>query len=390
MNTLIHNRKHAFVPAFLFALTLSPLPSTLTPVFAGGSGSTAMQVLKTDISPRAMGMGGSFVAVADDIYAVNYNPAGLAQLYVPEASAMYLSGFDDAKLEYVAIGMPMPFLGLAGIAKPAMAVSAIFSDAGRFNWTTMNGDGSLSSKNLNAQTDSVIALSYGEKVYSGDVNLEGYKAKIEQYAGMSVKFISSDMLQHYSASALAFDAGWLVMEQNIGLTFGAGLANYGGGIKYASETEKLPSILRLGLALQRPTILDQSALVSVEYDSYLAEPKKSLRLGLEYNFEKIFKARLGYKALEDNKGLTLGLGVHYDDLAFDFALSLGNAVFNTSQVALSYKFNGYVNSAYKRKVNYKEPEPARKTVHPAPKAKPQPKKPPPEENKNNSDFFLIN
>ena len=378
--------------ALLFAASLSAMS---LPLNAGGPGSTAMQILKTDISPRAMGMGGSFVAVADDIYAINYNPAGLAQLYVPEASAMYLSGFEDSKLEYLAFGMPMPFLGLAGVEKPAMAASVIFSDAGRFTWRTINGDDSVSSRGLDAQIDKILTISYGEKVYSGEFNIEGYKAKIEQYLGISAKYISSEMLQRYSASALAFDGGWLMMEPNLGLTFGAGLANYSGGIKYVSETEKLPSILRLGMAWQRPTVMDQSLLVSLESDFYTAEAQKSLRLGLEYNFEKTFTARLGYKGLkilgfrEDNKGMAMGLGIHYDDMSLDFAMSLGNEVFNTSQFSFSYKFNGFVNNAYKRKIIHKEPQPERKIEKPAYNPKPQ-KTQPAEKQKNSDEFFWIN
>ena len=33
-----------------------------------------------------MGLGGAFIAVADDATAVSFNPAGLAQLLKPEAS----------------------------------------------------------------------------------------------------------------------------------------------------------------------------------------------------------------------------------------------------------------------------------------------------------------
>ena len=36
---------------------------------------------------RALSMGGAFIAIADDITAINYNPAGLAQLLKPEISA---------------------------------------------------------------------------------------------------------------------------------------------------------------------------------------------------------------------------------------------------------------------------------------------------------------
>lgn len=38
---------------------------------------------------RALGMGGAFIAVADDATAASWNPAGLAQLTKPEASIVY-------------------------------------------------------------------------------------------------------------------------------------------------------------------------------------------------------------------------------------------------------------------------------------------------------------
>lgn len=50
------------------------------------------------ISPRAVGMGNAFTAVADDAYAVYYNPAGLATVGQPQMSASYarlLAGLSD-------------------------------------------------------------------------------------------------------------------------------------------------------------------------------------------------------------------------------------------------------------------------------------------------------
>ena len=46
--------------------------------FAHGAQSSAAQFLKLGFGARALGMGESFVAVADDISSVYYNPAGLA------------------------------------------------------------------------------------------------------------------------------------------------------------------------------------------------------------------------------------------------------------------------------------------------------------------------
>ena len=77
MNTKT-DRKLAFAAALLLGCVL--------PAAAGGPGSAGMQALKSDMSPRAAGMGGAFTAGADDIYTAEYNPAGLGRLYVPEAS----------------------------------------------------------------------------------------------------------------------------------------------------------------------------------------------------------------------------------------------------------------------------------------------------------------
>lgn len=358
---------------------------------AGGPGSAGMQVLKTDMSPRAAGMGGAFVAVADDIYSLDYNPAGLGQLYIPEASAMYLSGFDDSTLQHLSYGMPLPFIGFAGLQKPGAGLSLMMSGAGTLNYQRINTDGSISAKSYDAQKDLTLTFGYGEKVFSGDVNLEGYNAKIEQYLGMNAKYIRSTLLETYSANALAIDAGWLMMEPNLGLSFGAAVSNFGSGLKYVSETTPLPSIVRLGLAYQRPTVMDQSVLLAAEGDFYTKEAQKSLRLGMEYHFQSIFNLRLGYKTAEDNKGFTMGLGVRYEDMALDLAMGMGNAVYNATQVAFSYKFTGITVKEYRKKTKYRDPEPEKKS--PAvktrsQKAKPA-RKPAAQEKKKDSDFFLI-
>ena len=43
----------------------------------------------TNTGARAAAMGGAFTAIADDVYAVYYNPAGLYQLGRKEFSASY-------------------------------------------------------------------------------------------------------------------------------------------------------------------------------------------------------------------------------------------------------------------------------------------------------------
>lgn len=363
------------------------------PAAAGGPGSAGVQVLKSDISPRSLGMGGAFVAVADDPYAAAYNPAGIGQLYLPEATAMYQSGFDDASLQYLAFGLPLPIEGFAGFDKPGLAVSAMFAGSGRFVYNKIDsGSGDVTTRSMDAESTRVLGLTYGEKIFAGDVNLEGYSARIEQHMGLSVKYVGSELLETYSASGVAFDGGWLVKDLNSGLALGAAVSNFGGSLKYYKENTPTPTILRLGLSYAPPTVMSQSLLLSTEADLYLQEKLKSLRGGLEYRFQEHFFARLGYRGGEENKGAALGLGIRYENFALDFAMTMGNEVFNTSQVSFSYKFSGWRTGDYKRKKpQYQAPRPAdaKPAARPSGEQRKEPAGRPAAKPKKDSDFFWI-
>lgn len=348
------------------ALAAAVFALSVLPAGASGPGSAAMQMLKLDTSPRALGMAGVFAPVADDIHAMNYNPAGLGQLYFPEAAAMYFSGFEGSRLQYLAFGVPMPFIGLAGLDKPAVSASLLFSQAGDFTYRHINPDGSVTSRSYDAQTDMILSFGYGEKVYSDETRIEGKEFRFDQYLGMTAKVIRSELLGTYSATAFALDAGWLIMEPNLGLAGSVSLANFGSGIKYHQESSPLPAIVRIGLSWQKPTVLDQSVLLGAQLDSSVNEDLKTARFGLEYHFQKIFDLRLGYKAMDENPGLTFGLGIRHETLSVDFGMGAGGDVYNTSQIGLTYKFTGWSPREYRKKVVYQDPE-----DRPAPKQDPK-------------------
>lgn len=105
MPILTRNKKRVMFAAILLAFTLCPLPSALSPAFA------AFEDL--GIGARAPGMGNAFVAVADDISSVYYNPAGLTALERPKAMAshsMFYSGLSDGSnlgLTNLAVAFPL-------------------------------------------------------------------------------------------------------------------------------------------------------------------------------------------------------------------------------------------------------------------------------------------
>ncbi len=352
--------------------------------FAGAAGTTSAQFLKNEISPRAAGMAGSFVSVADDIYSVYYNPAGIGQLYMPEISALYYDGFSDIKTNFIAFGMPLPFIGLAGYGNSAVAFSYLRQSDGNFTYRYIDPvTGNISETKTNAETNSLLTVSYAEKIFSGVVDLEGYNADIMQFLGFSAKYLKSTLLDKYSASAFTFDAGYLVTEMNLAVSFGASLSNGGGRLKYYSAREPLPLIARAGFSHFRHIIGDQTIMFSVASDFYPNEKINILKLGLEYHFEGIFNLRLGYKT-GDNSGFTGGLGFEHRGFLLDFGFALGNEVYNESQIALSYKFYGFKGYKPARKKPFKEYKEPQK---PAKKKKAPVRKKPPTREKD--DFLWI-
>ena len=156
-----------------YIISLFFLPFCCSFSFADtGGGTVGVQFLNNDFSPRALGMGGAFVAVADDAYGPDYNPAGLGQIKYPEASAMYLSGFDDASLGGLHFGMLLPNVGFAKYARPAFGISLISSSAGDITYRPLDANEYPGQeRTLKAQQDYALTLTFAEKFFVGDIIL---------------------------------------------------------------------------------------------------------------------------------------------------------------------------------------------------------------------------
>jgi hypothetical protein len=72
-----------------------------------GADKYAAEFLKVGAGARALGMGGAFVALADDASAVYWNPAGLVSLVDIEVEAMHAEQFGDiVNYDFLAAGFP--------------------------------------------------------------------------------------------------------------------------------------------------------------------------------------------------------------------------------------------------------------------------------------------
>ncbi len=149
-------------------------------------GTTSAEFLLLGAGARGTALGGAFAALATDVTALYYNPAGLAQLARPGLMVSTLSYIADTRYTWAGMAFPM------GGGSSALGVSVGsfgFSDQPVYTVENPDGDGTVY-----GVSETFVSGTYG-KNFSDRFS-----------AGASLKFIS-DKLGSTSASAFAVDLG---------------------------------------------------------------------------------------------------------------------------------------------------------------------------------------
>ena len=246
----------------------------------GGAGTSGGLLLDTSTGARPAGRGEAFTA-ASDVYSIYYNPAGLAFIGGPQAGAMYLKGALDTSYEYAAGALPLGALGTAGFSFYAFQ-GGVIEVADALGNTT----------NKNSQSDILVTGAFAKQIL-----LKGFSA------GVSIKALFSTLVEDYRASAVTLDLGVLYKLDD--LAIGASVANIIGELKYLDVGDKLPLIIRAGGEYSLKLDAENEAVVSADV---VSSDKMRFNAGVEYCYQKQIFGRLGYRALQDAGGLTLGGG----------------------------------------------------------------------------------
>ena len=103
---------------FIFIIILFTLHFTLSTLHyvRAGAGKTGAEFLLIAAGARPAAMGGAYVAVADDISAVYWNPAGLASLRGRGISATHAEWLSGIRYESLGYGHSVGQLGTLGIS----------------------------------------------------------------------------------------------------------------------------------------------------------------------------------------------------------------------------------------------------------------------------------
>lgn len=296
------------------------LPNVTVP--AGSGSSAGFEFLRTHIGARPSAMAGAFVSAAGDIHAMYFNPAGLATLPGRTVSATYLYHLLDFQSGFVGYSQ-----ALRGVGQ--FAVGIAYMNYGEFETTDVNGQklGHFNAGSLAATT--ALARRIND----------------ELSVGAAVKVIHSS-IDSYSSTALAVDIGLIYQAPFFGgIDFGLGAFNLGQALTaFIDSKDPLPFNLAAGFS-KKLAHLPLEYFVAV--NKYI-DDEVQLRLGGEFTLSEGVFLRLGYTSLgreqkigasgDQYAGLSAGLGLHWRQLQFDYALSSFGAIGYLNRATFSYSF----------------------------------------------------
>lgn len=336
-------KQNKIILAFLViaALAVNLYPQTTK------TGTTAAQVLKLNVGPRAIAMGGAFTAVSSDISALYWNPAGITSITSNEASFMHTNLYADITHDYAGV-----VTNISGFGNLGAFVSVLSMDE-MIVRTIENPEGTGEYFDAGAL---VAGLSYARELTT---NFS---------IGFNFKYISEN-IYNMSAGGFAVDIGTLykipVMNE---LRIAASISNFGtkmklegrdalvvyhsgasGGNLINSNIEldrfDLPLVFRFGLASD--VIKNETSRLTLAVDAiHPNDHTEYINAGAEYGWNEMLYIRAGYNSLfekDTEKGFTLGMGVNYSivdlvSLKFDYAYQYFGRLKNIQYFSLGVRF----------------------------------------------------
>lgn len=304
------------------SLTVASYSQTTTAKYGG-------EFLALGVGGRALGMGGAYSAVANDVTAGYWNPAGLASMNYPQISLMHEELFGDlVNYNYAAFAMPYGKDMSLGISLIRLSVDGIpdtrealvDKSTGQVIYDITNPNARLDPDRIKqfSNTDYALFLSFAKR-HSGKL-----------YWGVNAKIIRREIAE-YSALGIGFDIGALYKATEK-LSLAANLMDATTTIVAWSNdgrNELITPTLKLGAAYSLQLFENFNVLPAIDFDMRFENRRFAstfnvgpvsfdVKTGLEINYKNMVAIRGGYN---DVKQFTVGAGVKLPKLYIDYSFA---------------------------------------------------------------------
>jgi hypothetical protein len=296
-------------------------------------GTAAAQFLKIGVGARALGMGETFVALANDASSLYWNPAGLVNLASTSLAVSHSLWFADISHDFLGVAFPLG-------ANNMMGVSVIALNTSEQEVTTVEQpDGTGVFYDV---SDIAIGLTYA-------------RALTDRFStGLTVKYVQQNAYNE-SAKTVAIDLGTHLKTGFHGMAIAMSMTNYGGSLRLEgrdlialtdidrdiqgnyqvdtrlkTESWPLPLNFRVGIAMDIAGPGDSffrmgnNRLTLAVDGVHPNDNVERVNLGSEYAWNETIFARAGYKINYDLEKWTFGGGLKFDFgphiMHFDVAL----------------------------------------------------------------------
>jgi len=323
----------------ILAVAASPLLSHPAAFAADQNGGYPGSWLTEYAGARTLGLGGAFVAVADNSLGSLWNPAGLQRMNQNELMFENVRLFEDTSINSFSAAIPGSWL-------PSFGLSMVALRSGDFQRTNELND------NLGTFKESETAYTFTlAKAITPRASI-----------GANLKLVQQSV-EDFSAGGVGVDLGGIV-ELNPMLRVGFTAANLGGpNITLRSTSEAYPMQFRGGAACDlfhgRGLVvfeLDHGSVSGTQYHAgseYWIQPSVALRVGVEndratggFSYRFTPRYQIDYGVADHPLGLTHRVGLSYRFAGFFAGSQAEPSVFSptgeksTTKISLNARTKG--------------------------------------------------
>ncbi len=281
-------------------------------------GSSSAQFLKIAVSPRAAGMGDSYISISEGAEATHYNAAALAWIKNMDVAFSHTEWFAGINHEFASVAKTIERFGTF-----ALSYTGLYTDEMKVR-TPLQPDGT------------------GETFYAGSYRIGmSYSRFLTDRVtfGTTINYINLSLYSDFSADAVAVDIATLYVTKFRNFRFGIKISNFGSEVKFVNESYPLPTNFTFGLSMNVVEMDKYKLLLSMT----AIKPNDVRPIGLigtELNCQDLFFLRTGFRFNHVIAKYSFGAGLKMNIIGymlyFDYSYSDSGLLGGTHCLGIRY------------------------------------------------------